>query len=78
MVFVVLPKTWFLTNRNIRNALGLDYKYECYAIFTTYTGDNSRIVRTISYRATDPMGAANRSEGATLDLDSKKEKIENR
>ena len=78
MVFVVLPKTWFLTNWNIRNALGLDYKYECYVIFTTYTGDNSRIVRTISYRATDPMGAAHRWERATLDLDSKEEKTENR
>ena len=78
MVFVVLPKTWFLTNWNIRNALGLDYKYECYVIFTTYTGNNSRIVRTISYRATDPMGAAHRWERATLDLDSKEEKTENR
>ena len=76
MVFVVTPKTWFLTNWNIRNALGLDYKYECRVIFTTYTGDNSRIVRTITYRATDPMGAAHISERAILDLDSKEEKTE--
>ena len=29
MVFVVEPKTWFVTNWNLRNALNIDYKYEC-------------------------------------------------
>jgi len=29
MAFVVEPKTWFLTNWNLRNALSIDYKYEC-------------------------------------------------
>ena len=35
MLFAVEPKTWFLTNWNLRNALGMDYEYECKVIFTT-------------------------------------------
>lgn len=73
MVFVVEPKTWFLTNWNLRNTLGIDYKYECKVIFTTYTEGNQTIVRTVSYQGTDPMGAANITQRASLDLDSKTE-----
>ena len=29
MLFIVEPKTWFLTNWNLRNALSIDYEYEC-------------------------------------------------
>ena len=29
MCFDIEPKTWFLTNRDLRNALGLDYEYVC-------------------------------------------------
>lgn len=29
MVFIVESKTWFLTNWNLRNALSIDYEYEC-------------------------------------------------
>ena len=33
MVFAVEPKTWFLTNWDLRQTLGLDYVYECKVIF---------------------------------------------
>ena len=42
MVFVVEPKTWFLTNWNLRNALSIDYKYECKVVFTTYVDGNAK------------------------------------
>lgn len=76
MVFEVVPKTWFLTNWNLRSAWSLDYKYECRVIFTAY--DNGRVqgVRTIIYQAADPMGAEKPSERASLDLTSKAEKTE--
>ena len=73
MIFTVEPKTWFLTNWNLRNALGMDYEYECKVIFTTRTDGIVTSVRTITYRAYDPMGSENMSERAHLDLDSKTE-----
>jgi len=76
MVFVVEPKTWFLTNWNLRNTLAIDYEYECKVIFTTYTDGNTKTVRTVTYQGTDPMGAANMAKRANLDLDSKVEKTE--
>ena len=78
MVFVVEPKTWFLTNWNLRNALSIDYKYECKVVFTTYVDGNAKSVRTITYQAADPMGAEKTAERAKLDLDSKVEKTENK
>lgn len=75
MVFVVEPKTWFLTNWNLRNALGIDYEYECKVVFTTYDNGNATSVRTITYQAVDPMGSDKTAERAYLDLDSKVEKI---
>ena len=68
MEFTVTPKTWFLTNWNLRNALGLDYQYECRVIFTTRTPENMSIVRIITYQAVDPMGTENISARAHLDL----------
>lgn len=73
MVFVVEPKTWFLTNWNLRNALSIDYEYECKVIFTTYVDGSAESVRTIIYQAVDPMGAEKITERAFLDLDSKEE-----
>lgn len=78
MVFVVEPQTWFLTNWNLRNALGMDYEYVCKVVFTTYTQERVNIVRTISYQAFDPMGAEKGEMRAHLVLDSKTETIENR
>lgn len=76
MVFTVEPKTWFMTNWNLRNALGIGYKYECKVIFTTYTEGNIKTVRIITYQGIDPMGAANTANRASLDLASKAETTE--
>lgn len=76
MVFVVESKTWFLTNWNLRNALNLDYQYECKVIFTTHIDGSAESVRTITYQAFDPMGTGEITERAFLDLDSKTETIE--
>ena len=78
MVFVVEPKTWFLTNWNLRNALSIDYKYECKVIFTTYVDGSAESVRTITYQAVDPMGAEKIAERAFLDLGSRVETTENK
>ena len=75
MQFVIEPKTWFLTDYNIRSQLGLDYKYECKVIFTTYVDDQNSIVRTITYQGIDPMSREKMVEGASLDLDSKTEEV---
>ena len=76
MVFIVEPKTRFLTNWNLRNALGLDYEYECKVVFTTYVDGSAKSVRTITYQAVDPMGAGKTADRAYLDLGSKAEQTE--
>lgn len=76
MIFTVEPKTWFLTNWNLRNALGMDYEYECKVIFTTRADGAVTSVRTITYRAYDPMGSENMAERAHLDPDSKTEQTD--
>ena len=78
MVFVVEPKPWFLTNWNLRNALSIDYKYECKVVFTTYVDGSTKSLRTITYQAFDPMDAEKMVERAYLDLDSKIETTENK
>ena len=78
MVFVVEPKTWFLTNWNLRNALSLDYKYECKVIFTTCVEGSAESVRTITYQAVDPMGAEKTADKAYLDLGSKVDRTESK
>ena len=70
MTFEIEPKTWFLTNWNLRNSLGLDYEYECRVVFTTHS-DGKTETRTVTYQATDPMGKENGTERARLDLNSK-------
>ena len=76
MIFAVEPKTWFLTNWNLRNALSMDYEYECKVIFTTRADGAVTSVRTITYRAYDPMGSENMAERAHLDPDSKTEQTD--
>ena len=78
MVFVVEPKTWLLTNWNLRNALSMDYEYECKVVFTTYVDGSAKSVRTITYQAVDPMGAEKTADKAYLDLGSKVEKTESK
>lgn len=73
MVFVIKPKSFFLTNWNLRNALGMDYKYECQVIITTHRSDDTKSARTIIYQASDPMGRDKMGSRAALDLDSKEE-----
>ena len=76
MVFVVEPKTRFLTNWNLRNALSIDYEYECKVVFTSYVDGSAKSVRTITYQAVDPMGAEKTADRAYLDIGSKVEKTE--
>ena len=78
MVFVVEPKTWLLTNWNLRNALRMDYEYECKVVFTNYVDGSTESVRTITYQAVDPMGAEKTADRAYLDLSSKVEKTESK
>ena len=78
MVFVVEPKAWFLTNWNLRNALSIDYEYNCKVIFTTYIDGSTESVRTITYQAVDPMGEEKIAQRAFLDLSSKVETTQNK
>lgn len=75
MVFAVEPKTCFLTDWNLRNAFGLDYRYECHVIFSLHTDNGSEIVRRVTYQAFDPMGKENIEHRAYLDLNSRKETV---
>ena len=76
MVFEVEPKSFLLTNWNLCQALGLDYKYECRAVFTTHTGQGETSVRTVTYQAVDPMGKAAAAERAHLIPESREEAVE--
>lgn len=62
--------------RFLRNALGLDHKYECRVIFTTHGPDGSVETRTVTYRATDPMGREEIDRRATIDWDSMQDSAE--
>lgn len=70
MEFVIEPKTFFMTNWNLRNAFSKDYKYECKVIVTTVVEEEVVKVRTITYQAIDPMGWENREVRAHLLKDS--------
>ena len=76
MTFVIVPKTRFLTNWDLRHTFGMDYKYECKVIFTTYSDGNVSNVRTITYQAVDPMGEENMLQSAHLLPDTMEEKTE--
>lgn len=71
MRFEIESKTRFL-----RNGLGLDHKYECRVIFTTHAADGSVQTRTVTYRATDPMGREEIDRRASIDWDSSQEATE--
>ena len=77
MVFHVEPETWFFTNRGLRKAWNLDYRYTCKVIFTTYVDGSVKTIRTITYEAVDPMGESKTTQRAHMDLESKIEQIEN-
>lgn len=73
MAFVIKPKTWFMTNWNLRQAMALDYKYDCQVIFTRYEGKRVQ-TRSIHYQGIDPMGKEHTFDRAYLNLDSQVEK----
>ena len=74
---VVQPKTFFLTNYDLRNALSLDYEYECVVTVTSYVEGKETSVRTITYRGVDPMGKEHMTDRAYVDIGSKEEVIGN-
>lgn len=76
MVFEIEPKTWFLTNWDLRNALGLAYQYECRVIITTHFDGASDQVQTIIYQASDPMGDERQTQRAKIDWDSETEQVQ--
>lgn len=76
MVFEVEPKSWMLTNWNLRSLLGLDYQYECRVVVTSHTADAEASVRTVTYQAVDPMGTAAMGERAHLIPESRVEAVE--
>ena len=73
---VVRPKTFFLTNYDLRNVLSLDYEYECVVTVTSYKEGLETSVRTITYRGFDPMGKEHMTDRAYVDVSSKQEMIE--
>ena len=75
MVFEVEGKSWFLTDWNLRNALGLDYKYECRVTFTTHSRELGDSVTTVTYQAVDPMGRENTVIRAHLLPDSREDAV---
>ena len=74
MTFVIIPKTRFLTNWDLRHTFGMDYKYECKVIYTAYTDGNAYNIRTITYQAVDPMGEEKMPQTAHLLPDTMEEK----
>ncbi|MDD6815599.1 MAG: hypothetical protein PUE84_04055 [Firmicutes bacterium] len=75
MEFSVESGTFFLTDENFRYFWGLDYRYECKVIYTTYSNDETVSVRTITYDAVDPMGPDVQFDRAHLVMESVKEQI---
>lgn len=75
MEFSIEPGTFFLTDESFRSFWGLDYRYECKVIYTTYSNDGTVSVRTITYDAVDPMGPSEQFDRAHLVMESVKELI---
>ena len=73
MEFSVEPMTFFLTNWNLRHALGLDYQYQCNVTYTVRSAGEVIDVRVITYTGIDPMGSDSEEESAYIDIGSKTE-----
>ena len=78
MVFQIEPKTFFMTNWNLRRFFSKPYRYECTVTYTTYVKENTTKIRTITYQAVDPMGYENENVGAHLIRESKVENTINK
>ena len=72
MVFSIESKTFFLTDYNLRSSLGLDYRYTCKVIYTTYTASGETQTRTVTYTGLDPMGKGKETARAYIDTSSAK------
>ncbi len=70
MAFSVEPETFFLTNYNLRNRLGLDYRYSCEVTYTVRQNGETVSERTVSYIGIDPMGPGKEYARAYLEPDS--------
>lgn len=73
MELSVEPMTFFLTNWNLRQALGLDYRYKCSVTYTVHSAGEVIDVHVITYTGFDPMGNGNEAARAYIDTDSKTE-----
>ena len=69
MTFVIEPKSWFLTDWNLRNFLGIDYRYDCKVIITTYHESGAVTTVTYTHPGIDPMGWNEEFDRAYLVLD---------
>lgn len=76
MKFEVVPKSFFFTNWNLRNTLGVDYQYVCKVIFTDYSEDGRKVVHTVTYPAIDPMGKEHTRDRAHLLLSGRSDSEE--
>lgn len=70
MEFSVVPDTFFLTNYNLRNTLGLDYRYQCKVTYTVHLNDGTVSVRSVTYTGIDPMGQGKEFDRAYLDTEN--------
>ncbi len=66
MEFSIKPATFFLTNYNLRNALGWDYCYRCEVIYSVFQGDSLVSENTVTYTGVDPMGPGEEAVRAYL------------
>ena len=70
MEFTIESDSFFLTDWNLRNALGWDYRYTCVVTYTCHRNDGSISQRTITYKAVDPMGHDEAEVRAYIDVES--------
>ncbi len=70
MEFSIESDTFFLTNWNLRNFFGWDYRYKCKVTYTVYSDGEISDVRTITYAGFDPMGYEKSDIRAYIDTES--------
>ncbi len=69
MEFSVEPKTFFLTNYNLRKAFGLDYQYRCEVKYTVYSNGKMIHEKKFQYIGIDPMGQGKEDIRAYIDTE---------
>ena len=68
--FTIESDSCFLTNWNLRNFFGWDYRYTCVVTYTCEGSDGSLYTQTTTYRAVDPMGHDEAEVRAYIDAES--------